>query len=201
MPHTIPSGPVAGLCAEMAYAPRTRPAFPGDIQHDLRDHLADQRLSTLADWVGEATRHYIRAADILRRRHVDTLAIALDADERLDARTLCVAHDHMAAHWRAEYLPQVIAGRGRLKWGPAEPCNFVNSYADLRAIFRQWLRLQTGIRADHMPDVLELFLLAIMGEHTRTGRHVEAELFFTLARIYPVPGVTPLEPLKGVAAA
>lgn len=189
-----------GACAEMAYAPRTPPAFAQDIQHDLRDHLADQRLATLSDWMAEATDLYLRAADILRRRQRDALAITLDADDRFDARTLWAAHDHMAAHWRATCLPLVMRGRGRVVWPPAMLDNMTNSYRDLTAIFRQWLRIQTGLWADRMPDVLELFLLSVVGEHSRTGRAVEAELFFTLARLYPVTGCTVPSPLRKVAS-
>ncbi|OYW60778.1 MAG: hypothetical protein B7Z31_03675 [Rhodobacterales bacterium 12-65-15] len=185
----------------MAYLPKTPPAFQGDIQHDLRDHLGDQRLLTLSDWVGEASTLYLRAADILRLRQQDALAITLDADERFDARSLWVAHDHMAAHWRAHRLPEVMAGRGRLSWPPAMLCNPVDSYRDLTAIFRQWLQLQTSAWADQMPDVLELFLRAVVGDHTRTGRFYEAELYFTLAELYPVPGVTSLKPLRTGRAA
>jgi hypothetical protein len=177
----------------MAYAPHSPPAFPGDLQHDLRDHLYARRLDTLAEWVGEASHLYLRAAGILRRRMTDPLAVALDMDHRFDARTLWVAHDHMAAHWRATCLPEILRSRGKMLWGPRRLANPLNSYGCLTAIFRDWLRLQTGHWADHCPDVLELFLLAMVGEHTRTGKSVEAELCFTLAWQYPLPGVqTPM---------
>ena len=78
--------------------------------------------------------------------------------------------------------------------------NKTNSYRDLTAIFRQWLRIQIGIWADIMPDVLMLFLLAVVDEHSRTGRAVEAELFVTLAELFPVPGVTVPKPLRKVAS-
>jgi hypothetical protein len=182
------------------YAPKSRPNFPGDLQHDLRDHLYACRLDTLAEWVGEASHIYLRAAGILRRRKTDPLAVALDMDHRFDARTLWVAHDHMAAHWRAACLPKVMQSPGKMLWGPSRLANPLNSYGCLTAIFRDWLRLQTTHWADRHPDVLELFLLAVVGEHTRTGQSVEAELFFTLAWTYPVPGVETPMPLAMMKA-
>jgi hypothetical protein len=68
-------------------------------------------------------------------------------------------------------------------WGPGKLFSMVNSYAELLALFRQWLRWQVTVWADRKPDLLELFLLAVVGEHTRTGQSVEAELFFTLVRL------------------
>ena len=104
------SGAFSGACTEMTVIRGTSPAFARDIQHDLRDHLAAQRLATLSDWMTEATGLYLRTADILRRRQREALAITLDEDDRLDARTFRVAHDHMAAHSRAMCLHTVIAG-------------------------------------------------------------------------------------------
>ena len=186
--------------ASMAYVPKTRPSFARDLQHDLRDHLLSLRLETIALWAGEASRLYLRAADILRRRKIDSLAIALDMDDRFDARTLWVAHDHMAAHWRAECLPQVMQTAGKMLWGPTRLVNMLNSYGELTAIFRSWLLMQANHWADHRPDVLELFLLARVGDHTRTGQAVEAELYFTLAWAFPVPGVKTPMPLAMMQA-
>ena len=193
----INPGPLANICAEMAYLPRSPKAFPTDVQHDFRDHMYAVRSATLADWMGEAARTYLRAADILRRRRIDPLAIALDMDDLFDGRTLMVAHDHMAAFWRNCQMREVMAGRGRRYWGrePEQLYNIVNSPRELIAIFRQWLRWQIGAWADRRPDLLELFLFAVVGEHTRSGHLVEAELYYTLATNYPVPGVRVPEPL------
>jgi hypothetical protein len=181
--------------AVIRYAPRSRPAFPGDIQHDLRDHLLDQRPPTLADWVGEASALYLRAARILRCQDRDALAVSLAADPRFDARTLFVAHDHMVAHWRHAHLPQLMSRRGKAVWGPDQLVNTVNGYGELTALFRYSLRQITRAWADHRTDILHLFLLAVTGEHTRTGRRVEAELYYTLGDLYPVPGLRLPRPL------
>lgn len=181
--------------AVMRYNPRSAMAFRGDIQHDLRDFMLDRRLATLSDWVGEAANLYLRAARILRVHDRDALAISLAADHRFDARTLFVAHDHMAAHWRANRLPKVMAGRGKMWWGPKKLMNHLDSYGELMAIFRDWIRCNVQAWSDHRQDVLELFLLAVVGDHTRTGQAVEAELFHTLGKLYPVPGRTLPEPL------
>ena len=197
MPLPINPGPIPEICAEMAYLPRSNMSFPTDFQHDFRDHLYAVRTATLADWAGEAERVYLRAADILRRRRIDPLAIALDMDTIFDARTLMVAHDHMAAYWRTDQMHEVMASGGKKYWGiePNHLYSQVNSLNELTAIFRLWLRWVVNAWADHRPDILELFLLTVVGEHTRTGQSVEAELFYTLATIYPVPGVIVPKPL------
>jgi hypothetical protein len=188
------------FCPNLAYAPKTPPHFPGDLQHDLRNHLLSLRLETIAQWEGEANRLYLRVADILRRRKIDPLAITLDMDDRLDARTLMVAHAHMAAFWRATCLPEVMQTAGKRRWGPQGLYNHLNSYGDLTAIFRSWLMMQTNHWADHRPDVLELMLLAVVGDHTRSGIAVEAEFFYTLAWDFPVPGVKTPMPLRTMPA-
>ena len=73
--------PSAKPCAEMAYVPKSPPVFTGDIQHDFRDHMLAKRQDTLSDWVGEASHVYLRAADILRCRQTDALAVSLDSDD------------------------------------------------------------------------------------------------------------------------
>lgn len=191
--------PFAKHCAEMAYVPKSPPVFTGDIQHDFRDHMLAKRVDTLSDWVGEASHVYLRAADILRCRQTDALAVSLDSDDQFDARTLWVAHDHMAAHWRNGQMREVMKRDG-LMWGPGKLFSMVNSYAELLALFRQWLCSQVTAWADRKPDLLELFLLAVVGEHTRTGQSVEAELFFALVRLYPVPGIRAPEPLVVAAS-
>lgn len=197
MPLPVNPGSFPNICAEMAYLPRSPRVFPADIQHDFRDYMYDVRLATLADWVGEGTRLYLRAADILRRRRVDPIAIALDMDEVFDARTIFVAHDHLAAFWRNGQMHEVMAGGYRKYWGRPPDELYCNnrSPGELIAIFRQWLRWQTNDWADRKPDLLELFLLAILGEHTRTGQAVSAEFYFTVATLYQVPGVTVPKPL------
>jgi hypothetical protein len=61
-------------------------------------------------------------------------------------------------------------------------------------------RLAAHWRADRHPDVLDLVLPALLGDHTHSGRSVEAELFFTLAWAYPVPGVKTPMPLAMMRA-
>lgn len=174
--------------------PRSPPVFPGDRQHDLRDHLLACRLDTIGRWVGRAAGIYLRAAGILRLRHRDALAITLDADPRFDARTLVVAHDHMAAHWRARYLPEAMTGGPLQVLLDDRPC-LRHSYRGLRLRFQHWLLSEVDRWSDQRPDVLHLFLLASVMEHTRTGRSVEAEFYYTLVALCPVLGVTAPDPL------
>ncbi len=184
-----------GFAPEMAYRPRSTPAFSSDIQHDFRDHMLATRLESLSYWVSEASQTYLRAATLLQRHRIDALAISLDADLHFDARTLFVAHDHMAAHWRNGQMRDIMAGGNRLHWGPQQLYSTVNSYRELLALFRQWLLWQIKIWGEAVPDLLELFRLAVVGEHTRSGQSVEAELYYTLADLYPVPGRHTQKPL------
>jgi len=173
----------------MAYQPRSHPNFPGDIQHDFRDFMLDNRLETLAEWQGRAAEVWLRAAR-LTRRMTDPLALCLADDDRFDARTLWVAHDHMAAHWRACHMAEAMLGR---KW--IDNPHFHASYAGLLFRFRRFLCHQIDVWYDLKPDLLELFLLSVTGEHTARGQNVEAELFFTLADLYGVPGQNLPKPL------
>lgn len=197
--HSPGGGPE--LAPNMAYAPRSRPAFPGDRQHDVRDHQLDLRLDTLAGWVGTAAGLYLRAAIIVGVEASDPIADTLRADDRFDARTLWVVHDHMAAAWRAHEMPRILA----------EPFRFIGAEDDrsvmtwapsgLMMLFRRSLKDQTEGWGLSRPAVLRLFLRTLVADHGRTGQRLEAELFFALAHLYPVPGQHLPPPLPGLFAA
>lgn len=180
----------------MDHVARTRPCFPGDLQHDFRDFQLAQRLPTLSQWVSTAADTYLRAARILGVARTDPIADTLGADLRFDARSLLVAHDHMAAYWRAEHMPAILKGKLRLI-GPegARPLHLSCSCAGLLFAFREWLDLSIDRWATHTPWTLNLFLRAVVGDHTATGQTFEAELWYTLAHIYRVPGVIAPKPL------
>ncbi len=187
MQPQVPPGPFPGTCAHMAYVPRTRPAFPGDLQHDFRDYMLDQRLGTLADWHGEAADCYLRAARLTGVAHTDPIAVCLAEDDVFDARTIWVAHDHMAAHWRATCLEAVKGGREGYLVGPDLEF-YCQSYAGLLFLFRAFLRRQVALWATAFPEILWLFCRAVTGEHTMTGQETEAALGLELYALYPVPG-------------
>jgi hypothetical protein len=181
-----------GRASHMDYVSRSKPAFVGDIQHDLRDHMLDRRLDTLSVWVGTASERYLRAARLLGHQNRDAIAISLAQDDHFDARTLWVAHDHMAAHWRSHLMPPLRADpRTAARYSQEDTW----SYFGLTQHFRGWLLHETAAWADRQPDVLHLLLLTVLGDHTRSGQSVEIELCLTLADLYPLPGLSVPKPL------
>lgn len=186
LPPGIAAGAFPGSCANMAYLPRSRPNFPGDIQHDFRDFMLDNRLDTLAEWQGKAAEVWLCTAR-LTDRIGDPISVCLAEDAIFDARTLWIAHDHMAAHWRAAHMQEAMTGREKIT-GPEDRPLYCRSYAGLLFRFRRYLRRQIDVWSAIKPDLLHLFLLAVTAEHTKSGRIVEMELHIVLADLYPVPG-------------
>ncbi len=169
-------------CRNMAYTPRSKPAFRTDLQHDIRDDLLDNRLATLTLWSDVATGAYLAAAGLLDIRD-DPVAICLAADDVYDARTLWLAHDRMAAHWRQAHLPS------RLAPGPIDldgESGKLVTYAGMRACFRRWLLGETRVWCVARPQLVRLMCLAMVGDHTRSGQKSEADLYFNLCDLYPV---------------
>lgn len=193
------NGPVPS--PNMAYVPRSRPAFPGDLQHDFRDFQLDHRRDTLAQWSGRAAGHYLRAAALLGVAGTDPIADCLQAEDRLDARTLWVAHDRMAAVWRRSALPGVLSGNLTMLETDSGRGVISSSPAGLMVLFRRWLEVETDSWARYRPPLLRLFLRAMLGEHSRSGQALEAELYFALAHLHPLPGETLPPPTPGLFAA
>jgi len=169
-------------CKNMAYTPRTRPAFRTDIHHDIRDDLLDGRLKTLTLWSDAAAGAYLSAAGLLDIRD-DPVAICLAADDVYDARTLWLSHDRMAAHWRQAHLP------ARLAPGPVDlggESGKLVTDAGIRACFRRWLLGETRAWCMARPRLVRLMCLAMVQDHTRSGQKSEADLYFDLCEFYPV---------------
>lgn len=116
LPATAPSRSArppwieAVFASNMAYRPRSRPMFPRDLHHDIRDHMHDTRAETLALWTGWAADRYLAAVRLLGLRD-DPVADSLETFVHFDLRSLFVAHDHMAAHWRHQWLPRHLSGQ------------------------------------------------------------------------------------------
>ncbi len=181
----------------MAYVPRTPMQFPGDIQHDFRDYQADKARETISDWHGRAAETWLRAARLTGRQmggRTDPITDGLTGDGLFDGRTLWVAQSHMAAYWRAHHLHDALHSKERIL-GPPDRDLYTCSYAGLLFRYRRYLLERIDIWYRIKPDLIELFLLAVAGEHTASGQAVEAELFYTLADLYPVPGLVTPKPL------
>ena len=141
LPHGIPPGPFPGTCAHMAYVPRSEMAFPGDLQHDFRDHQKDRQLHTIAGWAGLAAAIYLQAAQITGNTN-DPIADCFEADDNFDARTLMNAHTHMANHWRAHWLGRCLSGT-HLVVEPPFKCVPIYTYKELHDAFTTWLDAET----------------------------------------------------------
>lgn len=199
MPRMPDPGPFPGSCEHMAYVPRTLMVFPGDIQHDFRDHQLDLRLDTISRWYGRAADHYLRGWRILGRPP-DAIADCLCAEEVFDARTLWAAHDLLAAHWRARLMAQVVKGphTGRSLLSETEhgdlPDRMIlrRSYNGRIALFRFWLNGVVDAMAHHAPEGIRLTCLAVMGEHLPGRLEHEIDLYDFLMKMVvgsPLPTI------------
>ncbi len=86
----------------MAEVWRTYPVFEGDDWHELRDAQYDQRENDLAIIMGRVCDMYLRASVVMARED-DPVAEAIRAGRFFDARSLMVAHAHLAAFWRLKH--------------------------------------------------------------------------------------------------
>ncbi len=173
------------IALNMAYRPRSRPNFAIDTQHDLRDVMQDRRLDTIAGWSGAVCAAYLEATVILGIAN-DPIALCLTDDALVDARTLWVAHDHMAAHWRSAFLT-VILGSKPAFVGHDDDSWLNISYTGLLFAYRQFLLSELALWRTDAPILIRLFCKAIVGEHTPSGRLDEAALFDALRLRYPIP--------------
>jgi hypothetical protein len=181
----IPAGPVPGTCGHMAYVPRSDMAFPGDIHHDFRDFQNDDRLEIIARWVGLAAEIYVQAARIVGRPD-DPIADCLTADDLLDARTVMPAHDHMARHWRAHWLPRALSGT-HLTVEPPFKCVPVYTYRDLQDAFTTWLLRETELWSRRNIPRLRLMCRIVVSNHNLQGQGDALEFLYGLMRDYPHP--------------
>lgn len=183
--HTIPPGPFPGTCAHMPYVPRSQMNFAGDIQHDLRDVFCDQRAETVALWAGEAAHAYLGAARLLGQRD-DPVADCLAAEDRFDVWTLQVAHDRLAAYWRATRLAEALADPGKcaLNTPRAVPRS---SYHALLVTWRAWLIGETRAWARTRPGNIRLICLILVQQNVTRGRVAEMDLYDAIKAQYPLP--------------
>lgn len=168
----------------MAYLPRSAMAFPTDLHHDFRDFQADQRLDTIATWVGLASQTYLDATRLLGAEQ-DPIADCLRADPRFDARTIWGCHDIMAVHWRARWLDLALRGKHRVVALPYTQ-HPIYTYRDLQNTFLRWLLDETAGWARRRPQLIRLMCLAVVGEHSRQGQKHELQLMASLASLYPL---------------
>lgn len=171
----------------MAYRPRSRPNFAGDLQHDVRDSMLEGRAETLAIWTGLAANHYLAAAHLLAIKD-DPVADSLEVFPHFDLHSLQVAHDHMAAHWRQRWMPEFLSATYPYVGDtPDYPrCHYRRSIAGCLYGFRLWLQLTTDKDARHHPVVIRRLCLVLVQQNTTTGYLAEMDLFETLRARYPV---------------
>lgn len=182
----------------MAYRPRSRPAFAGDLRHDIRDAMYDGRAETLSIWVGLAADRYMAACHVPGVRD-DPVADSLETFDSFDLATLRVAHDHMAAYWRCHGLevflnaPQPVSeglvqfaglggpGRWAMRW----------SMSSILAAFRWWLKEVTEAAAVKDPVLVRQLCLVLVQQNTAAGYGAEIDLFDALRARYRVPTIPP----------
>jgi hypothetical protein len=187
MAFPIPPSPFASICGNMAYLPKTAMNFAGDLQHDLRDHQAQRRDQTIAIWASDIAQAYAEAAAVLGISD-DPIAICLEQDDKIDARTLSIAHDHMAAHWRQTALAAALThpqteGHDR-RYDLA-------CYGALLQEFRLWLTTTSRSGAPHRSRYIRLFCLVLVQQNTRQGILAEIDLYRFLAQIFPIRNLAP----------
>lgn len=165
----------------MAYTPRSKPNFQGDIQHDVRDFLLDHRAVTLGMITGRCVDAYLRVAALVAAKD-DPLADCLVESVQFDMRTLQIAHDHLAAFWRCQNFPIRRAS-------PAPRVNGERALVtpqDCLNGFRTWLRQECAWWAAENHIVIRLFCLVLVQQNTAQGYLAEITLFERLCAIYPL---------------
>lgn len=169
----------------MAYRPRSLPNFRGDLQHDLRDAMHDARPDTLAQWAGWAADHYLAAARLLDVRD-DPVADSLEVFRHFDLRSLQVAHDHMAAHWRFRFLPDLLKAPVPGQPSPDTGGHFRASIAGCLYAFRLWLKRMVDFDAKRDPVVIRRLCLVLVQQNTLQGHLAEIDLHEALRTRYPL---------------
>ncbi len=184
-PRTINEGPYPGICAHMAYFPRSEMAFSGDIHHDFRDFQIERRLDTISEWVGLAAQTYLNAARMMNQMS-DPIADCLAADHIFDARTVGAVHDHLASHWRAYWLEPALSGT-HLQVAPPFKCVPIYTYRDLLYTFRRWLLDETYSWSHSDVAHFRLMCRAIVGNHSLTGKVDEMAFLGGIITQYHLP--------------
>lgn len=176
------------FASHMAYRPRSRPNFVGDIHHDVRDHMLDSRADTLAMWTGRAVEEYLAASRQLGISD-DPVADSLEVFDTFDLNSLSVAHDYMAAYWRSVCLPTQLSDKAPLF--PIMPGvsngGIRNSLGVCLCAFRHWLCGTVRHDAIHAPIVIRRLCLVLVQSNTSQGILAEIDRFDTLREHYPIP--------------
>jgi hypothetical protein len=165
---------------------RTNMLFPRDLQHDVRDFMAEKRIGTIAFWSGIVSEAYREAALTMGLSN-DPILVCLQADGLVDARTLWAVHDLMAAHWRAVYLPDLLRQPVKLV-GPDLHGWLNTSYAGLLYAFHTFLGDALRFWRIGAPHIVRMFCKAVVQDHNSAGQRAEAELCLVLREMYPNPG-------------
>lgn len=183
------------FAANMAYRPRSRPNFPGDLHHDIRDHILQARAETLSMWTGWAVDRYLAACRMLDIRD-DPLADSLETFNSFDLSSLSVAHDHMAAHWRHSFLSRHLSQPGPLVLvlPTATEHDLRNSPGACLSAFRHWLWLVTNEDARHATTIIRRLCLVLAWQNTSQGVVAEMDLYDTLRHSYPFPSLNAARP-------
>ena len=183
------------FASNMAYRPRSRPNFKGDLHHDIRDHMLDCRNDTLSMWTGKAVDRYLAACRLLDIRD-DPVADSLETFNAFDPATLTVAHDYLAAHWRYVHLPDHLSDRMPVfpDIPGASDQGIRNSLGVCLCAFRHWLTLMVEFDATHAPVVLRRLCLVLVQQNTEQGIMAEIDLFDTLRQHYPLPPMNAPQP-------
>ncbi len=181
------------FASNMVYRPKSAPMFTGDLHHDIRDAFYAARGETVAMWAGWAADKYLMSCRTLGIRD-DPVADSLEAFVEFDLRTMQVAHDQMAAHWRHVWLPLMLDGTspkdvsaipGVGDWAHR------GSMSTCLAVFRNWLRINIDFAADRDPVVIRLLCLVLVQQNTAQGYMAEIDLFDALRARYPFPTIPP----------
>lgn len=186
------------FASNMAYRPRSRPNFPCDHRHDVRDALYANRAETLSLWSGRVVAKYLAAARMLDLRD-DPVADSLETFKTFDLATMQLAHDVMAAHWRCRIMEPFLQAKNELvgmsdpfhPFLPKRKCIMRQSVTALLAAFRWWLCQRVEHWALDCPVIIRRFCLVLVQQNTAQGIMAEFDLVEALRERYSVPAMMP----------
>ncbi len=172
-------------CANMAYTPRSRIFFHGDLQHDFRDYQHDNRYPLIEKLVGEANIAYLCAAAILGAQD-DPIAECLRDEARFYGVNFISMHDHLAAFWRKMILPASLAKTHLEESFPDGKTRATQSYAALHLNFANWLMAQVKIWATYSPHLIRQICLVQVRSLGKPKAEGETQLLVYVLQDYPI---------------
>ncbi len=186
------------FAANMAYRPKSKPNFADDRRHDVHDIMLAARGDTIPFWAGAAGRRYLQAARLLDRMD-DPIADSLQAIGQFDSRPLALAHDYLAAYWRAVALDAFLARKGLfidasdtcLPLLPKGKSVLRCSYSAILAAFRHFLSMMVDYDSEVAPKLVRQICLVMVRQNSSQGVAAAIDLLELVRTRYRLPSKTP----------